>query len=273
MPTDYLKQDISTGLLKKNSNHMMILGYVAIIAVGIVLGSMGAGGSMLAIPVLVYVFTIDIETATAYSLFLVGTTSLTGAALKRRDQLVSIRAALLFGVPSVIGAFICRRWIIVLIPHDIKDHVLLALFSILMLGSSIRMLLKKKAESTTAGPPDPLRLAMLGFVVGLITSLAGVGGGFLIIPALTIFAGLSFSTATGTSLLIIACNCLFAFSGDVLNRPIDWYFLLPLTVLAVMGLLGGYWYHRKTQLKVAWHHVFAWFMMLMGVTMLVTEIF
>jgi uncharacterized membrane protein YfcA len=252
---------------------MTILGYMAIVCIGIVLGGMGAGGSMLAIPVLVYVFTIDIETATAYSLFLVGTTSLTGAALKGRDQLVSFRAAFLFGVPSVIGAFICRKWIIVLIPNDIKDHVLLALFAVLMLASSVRMLLKKKPDSSTIGTPDTLRLTALGFVVGLVTSLAGVGGGFLIIPALTIFAGLSFATATGTSLLIIACNCLFAFSGDVLNRPIDWYFLLPLTVLAVAGLLGGYWYHRKTEVRVAWHHVFAWFLMLMGVTILATEIF
>lgn len=253
---------------------MMILGYVAVVCIGIVLGSMGAGGSMLAIPVLVYVFTIDVETASAYSLFLVGITSLTGAALKGRDQLVSIRAALLFGIPSVAGAFLCRRWIIDLIPDVAKDHMLLILFSLLMLTSAVRMLLIKKTQgSTTVNTPNDTRLSMLGFLVGLITALAGVGGGFLIIPALTIFAGLSFAAATGTSLLIIASNCLVAFSGDLLNRPIDWYFLLPLTVLAVIGLLAGYWYHRKTQLRLAWHHVFAWFMMLMGVTILAKEIF
>lgn len=252
---------------------MMILGYAAVVCIGIVLGSMGAGGSMLAIPVLVYVFTIDIETASAYSLFLVGTTSLTGAALKRRDQLVSIRAALLFGVPSVIGAFICRKWIIILIPESLRDSVVLTLFAVLMISSSVKMLLRKKSPDATVSAPDARRLMILGFLVGTITALAGVGGGFLIIPALTLFAGLSFATATGTSLLIIASNCLVAFSGDVLNRAIDWYFLLPLTVLSVLGLLAGYWYHRRTQLRVAWQYVFAWFMMLMGLTILVTEIF
>lgn len=260
---------------------MLLLGYTAIVCIGIVLGSMGAGGSMLAIPVLVYVFTIDMETASAYSLFLVGTTSLTGAALKRTEQFVSFRVALLFGVPSVTAAFICRKWIIVNIPDVIwesanfqwtKHHALLTLFSFLMITSSLKMLFKKPQQKIIPGRSDDRRLVIYGFVVGLITSLAGAGGGFLIVPALTIFARLPFATATGTSLLIIACNCLIAFCGDVMNRTIDWYFLIPLTVLAVAGLLGGFWYHRKTHVAISWHRLFAWFTMAMGVTILLTQV-
>lgn len=246
---------------------MSLLGYIAIMGIGVVLGSMGAGGSMLAIPVLVYVFAIDIETASAYSLFVVGTTSLTGALLKRGDQLVSIRAALFFGVPSMIGAFICRRCIVGVVPHKI----VLCVFALLMLASSLRMLSKKKREAATSSAPDVTRLIIPGFIIGLVTALAGIGGGFLILPALTIFAGLSFAIATGTSLLIIAANCLIAFSGDVLNRYIDWYFLLPITFLAIVGLIAGYWWHDKTESRVSWQHVFAWFTMLVGTTILVTE--
>jgi uncharacterized protein len=259
---------------------MLILGYVAIVCMGIALGSMGAGGSMLAIPVLVYVFTIDIETASACSLFLVGITSLAGAALKRRQQLVSMQTAFLFGIPSMTGAFICRKWIIVFIPDLIcesgslqltKDHALLALSSLLMMASSAMMLLKKSPRPPTRRTRNAPRLIALGLMVGLVSALAGMGGGFLILPALTIFARLPFAAATGTSLLIIASNCLVAFCGDALNRSIDWNFLLPLTALAVLGLFAGYWWHRKTQLRLSWHYAFAWFTMLMGATILVKE--
>lgn len=246
------------------------MGYVAIVCVGIVLGSMGAGGSMLAIPVLVYVFTIGIETASAYSLFLVGITSLTGAALKRSEQLVSFRAVLFFGIPSVIGAFTCRKWIVV---HVTDDRVLLGLFAILMIAASIRMLFKRSQQGSAVSSPGAARLIIPGFTVGLITALAGVGGGFLILPALTMLARLPFRIATGTSLLIISGNCLVAFCGDALNRTIEWNFLLPLTSLAVAGLLAGYWWHGKTQSRVSWHNVFAWLMMLVGVSILVTEIY
>lgn len=259
---------------------MVVLGYVAIVGIGIVLGSMGAGGSMLAIPVLVYIFMIDVDTASAYSLFLVGITSLAGAGLNRRKQLVSMRTAFGFGIPSVTGAFICRKWIIVLIPDLIwecgglqitKAHTLLVLFSVLMTVSSVAMLVKQEPRGPSLCRPDGPRLMGLGFVVGCVASLAGAGGGFLILPALIILARLPFATAAGTSLLIIACNCLVAFCGDVLNRAIDWHFLLALTALAILGLLSGYWWHRKNQCRVSWKRGFAWFTMAVGVMILVKE--
>jgi uncharacterized membrane protein YfcA len=242
---------------------MLLFGYMAIIVIGVVLGSMGAGGSMLAIPVLVYAFDLDIELASAYSLFIVGVTSFTGAVLKGKEQLVSFRAAMLFGVPSAFSAFLCRTWIIDFIP----EPALMILFAVLMIISSLRMLVKKNPAVPSARVHV---LVTLGLVVGAITSLAGVGGGFLIVPMLTIFGGLSFRIAAGTSLFIIASNCLVAFCGDVLNRHIDWNFILPLAALAIAGLIGGYWWHDKTQSRWSWQHAFAWFTMLIGVTMLMT---
>lgn len=168
---------------------MEVFGYAAIMCIGLVLGSIGAGGSMLAIPVLVYLFSLDMETASAYSLFLVGMTSLAGAALKQRSRLISARAALLFGMPSVAGAFASRNWIIVLIPDVVwqsdafvltKDDLLLRFFALLMLGSSFSMLLRKQTQGDD-GRNRNLMLIPVGLITGLIAGLAGAGGGFLII--------------------------------------------------------------------------------------------
>lgn len=257
---------------------MLILGCVAVICIGIVLGTMGAGGSMLAIPVLLYVFALDIETASAYALFLVGVTSLTGAALKHGDQRVSIRTVFLFGMPSAAGAFICRKWILALIPDLIwqsetlrltKGHTLLALVSLLMMASATTILLKRTPQPRSPHKRDVALLMIAGFGVGSVTALTGVGGGFLIVPALIILARLPFAIAAGTSLFIIASNCLVAFCGDAPHRTIDWYLLLLLTALAVLGLLSGYWWHRKTQFRLPWQQIFAWLIMLVGIALLV----
>lgn len=260
---------------------MEILGYIAIMGIGLVLGRVGAGGSMLAIPVLVYLFSMDMETASAYSLFLVGVTSLLGAALKQKEQLVSIKAALLFGMPSVAGAFISRKWVVVFVPDVIlksegflltKDDLLLTLFSLLMLTSSVTILLEKKPASEDLRKLKLFRLMLAGLTTGLVAGLAGLGGGFLILPALIIFAALPFSKAAGTSLLIIASNSLLGFCGDLLNRSVNWHFLFSLTALAIFGLLVGYWLLRKVRMPFSAQRGIAWFMMLMGVSILALEL-
>lgn len=260
---------------------MELLGYLAIVCIGLVLGSIGAGGSMLAIPVLVYLFAMDMETATAYSLFLVGMTSLTGAALKQREQIVSLRTASMFGFPSIAGAFLSRKWIIVSIPDVLwnsgslvltKDHALLVLFCMLMMSSSLMLLLKKNPECEVKKKPRLFHLVCLGFLVGLIAGLVGAGGGFLIIPALIIFARQPFSTVTGTSLLIIASNSLLGFCGDLLNRPINWHFLFAVTALSMSGLLLGYWWNNDVRWTFSAQRAFAWFTMLMALSIL-TKVF
>ncbi len=258
---------------------MEVLGYVAIICIGFLLGSVGAGGSMLAIPVLVYVFSIDVETASAYSLFLVGISSISGALLKHSEQLVSIRTVLRFGIPSLAGAFVSRNWIILYIPDVLwdgngvflsKEDLLLALFALLAFASAVTMLLKKEQNTHRIYTPKWFLLMVTGTLTGLTAGLVGAGGGFLIVPALILFAALPFSRAAGTSLVIIASNSLFGFCGDMLNRSIDWPFLLGLTVLATIGLLLGYWLHRDVQ-KLFSQRRFAWFVMLMGVSILAVQ--
>jgi uncharacterized protein len=254
---------------------MEVFGYVAIMCIGLVLGSIGAGGSMMAIPVLVYLFSLDMETASAYSLFLVGMTSLAGAALKQRSRLISARAALLFGMPSVAGAFASRNWIIVLIPDVVwqsdtfvltKDDLLLKFFSLLVLGSSFSMLFKKPIHGE-AGRNRNVMLIPVGLITGLVAGLAGAGGGFLILPALILFAALPFPVAAGTGLVIIASNSLLGFCGDVMNRSIDWSFLFTLTALSTLGLLIGYWSQEKVASFPA-QRVFAWFMLIIGTAIL-----
>lgn len=264
----------------QRKSEMEILGYFVVVGIGFVLGSIGAGGSMLAIPALVYLFSMDMETASAYSLFLVGMTSITGVALKYREQHVSVSTLLFFGMPSLAGSFVSRNWIVVHIPDVIgdcyghlltKENLLLTLFALLMFASSITMLLKKKTESDRLRKPKLYLLMLTGTITGLAAGLVGVGGGFFILPALIIFAALPFSIAAGTSLVIIFLNSSFGFCGDLLNRSIDWHFLVPLTSLALLGLLLGYWSHKQVQ-KLLSQHRFAWFVILMGISILVMQL-
>jgi uncharacterized membrane protein YfcA len=139
-----------------------------------------------------------------------------------------------------------------------------------MLASAITILYKAKEQSNASQPVQILHLIPIGFVTGLIAGLAGSGGGFLILPALIIFAALPFSIATGTSLLIIASNSLLGFCGDWLNRPINWNFLFFLTALAIGGLLLGYWSRHKIPSAFA-QRCLAWFMIIVSVSILTKE--
>ena len=261
---------------------MEVLGYFAIVCIGLVLGSIGAGGSMLAIPIFVYLFAMDMETASAYSLFLVGVTSFTGVVLKQSKQAISIRTAFIFGLPSIAGAFLSRKWIIVNIPDVLgkssgfvltKDRALLVLFCMLMIASSTILLRKEKLEYEEIRKPKYFFLAGLGLFVGIIAGLVGAGGGFVIIPALIIFARQTFSTVTATSLLIIASNSLLGFCGDLLNRPINWHFLFAVTALSMSGLVLGYWWNKDRRWKYSMQRAFAWFTMIMGLTILARVLF
>ncbi len=260
---------------------MEIIGYFVILCIGIVLGSIGAGGSMLAIPVLVYVFSIGVETATAYSLFLVGTTSLTGAILKQKAQMVSLRMSLFFGIPSIIGSFVSRKWLIVAIPEIIlttnsftvtKGKLLLGVFAIMMITSSVMLLLRRKTPIQTDATARPGLLMLSGITTGLVAGLIGAGGGFLIIPALLLFARLPFAMATGTSLLIIAANSMLGFCGDIFNRSIDWPFLVMLTALSLAGVTLGIRWQSNVSSGLMPHRAFAVFTLLVAIVILIVEV-
>ncbi|MAG88927.1 sulfite exporter TauE/SafE family protein [Zunongwangia profunda] len=263
---------------------VQILGYVGALVIGVVLGLIGGGGSILTVPVLVYLLHIDPVTATAYSLFVVGGASLVGTGRNFQKGLVGYKTALTFAIPAVISVFSTRKFIIPAIPDDIvvagdftltKEMGIMVFFALLMLAASISMirdskvLLKNRANEKRK-IKYPL-LLLLGLLTGGITGLVGAGGGFIIIPILVLLAGLSMKRAAGTSLFIIAINSLLGFLGDVGHLDIDWGFLLTFTAMAILGIFIGIWLNRfidGNKLKKG----FGWFALLMGFYIITKEL-
>ena len=260
---------------------MELVGYLASIGIGLILGLLGGGGSILAIPILVYLFHIDAVTASAYSLFIVGVTSFLGAIPKYKDHLVNIQTGIVFGIPSVIAIFATRKWIVPAIPDVIFETdgfilsrrlLILGLFAFLMILASASIIRgRKEIRADDHQWRIPL-LVFEGALIGFLTGLVGAGGGFLIIPALVWLTGLPFKTAVGTSLFIIAINSLLGFLGDMLNYQMDWQFLLSLTGLAVVGILVGNKLQRKIS-SLRLRKAFGWFILATGSAILLTEIF
>jgi uncharacterized membrane protein YfcA len=259
---------------------MEIIGYLASICIGLILGLLGGGGSILSIPILVYLFQFDAVLASAYSLFIVGVTSLVGAIPKYKDHLVNIRTGILFGIPSIISIFCTRKWIVPSIPDIIfhtdsfvltKRILVLGVFALLMILASFSMIRgRKELQSDTHGFRTFL-VILEGILIGFLTGLVGAGGGFLIIPALVFLTGLTFKTAVGTSLFIIAINSLMGFLGDVLNYDMNWSFLILITSLAIVGILIG----NKIQKRISSIHLrkaFGWLILVMGSLILIREI-
>ncbi|MEY3585737.1 MAG: hypothetical protein RLZZ243_801 [Bacteroidota bacterium] len=264
---------------------MEIFGYLAAVVIGLILGLIGGGGSILTVPVLVYVFHISTELGTAYSLFIVGTTSFVGVLPKWRQGEVDVRTALLFGLPSMLTVFSTRKWILPSVPEVIfstekllltKSNAMLLLFALLMLFSAIKMLRrsseKEQVQQDFSWINYPLMIQ--GAIVGVLTGLVGVGGGFLIVPALVMYSKLSMKMAIGTSLLIISVNSLVGFTGDVWTQGsrMDWSFLVLISVLAVVGILIGSQVAKKMETKIL-RKAFAWFVLVMGIFIFVKEIY
>lgn len=266
---------------------MAIAGYFASILIGISLGLIGGGGSILTVPVLVYLFGLDPVLATAYSLFIVGATSLAGALPKYREGLVNLKTAVIFGIPSILAVYATRAWLVPLIPNPVfsigtfvvtKAMLMMGLFAILMVFASISMIRSKKDAADTSNETPTLQtfnypmILLEGAVVGVLTGLVGAGGGFLIIPALVLFSKLSMKQAVGTSLLIIAAKSLFGFMGDLSQYQLDWLLLGSVTALAVAGIFIGNRLSRSIdgdKLKKA----FGWFVLVMGIYILFKELY
>jgi uncharacterized protein len=257
------------------------LGYIAAIGIGMILGLIGGGGSILSIPILVYIFHLDIVTASAYSLFIVGMTSLVGAIPKYREHLVSLRTGILFGVPSIVSIFSTRKWIVPSIPESVisfgefeltKRLLLLGIFATLMILASVSMIRRSETAPMEQHPWYTTLLIIEGILIGFLTGLVGAGGGFLIIPALVLLTGLPFKTAVGTSLFIIAINSLMGFLGDVMNLQIAWGFLLSITALAISGIFIGNSFSKRIS-QVRLRKSFGWFVLVTGCMILTRELF
>ena len=262
-------------------------GYFAAIFIGLSLGIMGGGGSILTVPVLVYLMGVSPVLSTAYSLFVVGSTAVVGAAGYARKGLVSLRTAVVFLVPSLLAVFVVRKVLLPAIPHELfrvgsrlftKDLLVLVAFAVLMVAAATSMIRSRQAEVVLAGELHqphafnyPLMLG-IGLVVGTLTGFVGAGGGFLIIPALVLGARLPMKLAVGTSLAIIALNSLIGFTGDLsAGTPVAWPFLLGFLAFALGGIVLGTYLARfipGARLKPA----FGWFTLAMGTLILAREL-
>jgi len=261
---------------------MEILGYIASLFIGVSLGLIGGGGSVLTVPVLVYLFSVEPVLATAYSLFVVGTTSLVGAIPKYKKGLVNMKTAIVFGIPSIASVYLTRRFIVPAIPSNvlaIGDFVLtkpvffMLVFAILMVFASYSMIKgndRKEEELTEQKFNYPL-IIIEGLLVGLLTGIVGAGGGFLIIPALVILSKLPMKSAIGTSLLIIAAKSLIGFLGDLSHTTMNWNLLLPVTALAVGGIFIGDRLSKKMQPHIL-KKLFGWFVLLLGIYIILKEV-
>lgn len=260
-----------------------VLGFLSAIIIGISLGLIGGGGSILTVPALVYLLHINPVLATAYSLFVVGTTSLAGSFSFMRKGLVDYRTTIVFATPSFISVYLTRKFLIPAIPETLlrigdltisKNVGIMIFFALIMVMAAFSMIRKNGVDGDNNGEKVKFNhpmIALEGAVVGTLTGIVGAGGGFLIIPALVLFAKLPMKLAVGTSLLIIAAKSLIGFLGDIGNQPINWSFMLLYTSLSLGGVFVGSWLSSKidgSHLKTG----FGWFVLVMGIYILFAEI-
>jgi uncharacterized membrane protein YfcA len=259
---------------------MEALGFMAMLAVGVSLGLIGGGGSILTVPILVYLLGQDAVAATGYSLFIVGVASAFGAWRYHRLGLINYRAGITFSIPAFVGAFAARRFLVPAIPDVIwqsaegwlltRDLLILGVFGVVMVlaaASMIKPSSRTPSSSAAVTYNYPL-IALEGVIVGAVTGFVGAGGGFLVIPALVILARVPMKEAIGTSLLIITIKSLVGFAGDLsAGAVVDWVFLGQTTAIASLGIFGGTYLSRfvtPDKLKPA----FGWFVLVIGVGLL-----
>ena len=260
-----------------------ILGDFGALAIGLVLGLLGSGGSLMAIPIFTYLFHINPITTTAYSLFVVGTSASVGAVRNFKRGFVDLRIVIIFAVPCFVSVYLVRKFFMKLIPVELieigsyivtKDMAIMVLLAFLMSLAALSMLGKNQVQhkNQKSKYSTNVILVLAGAVIGVLTGVVGIGGGFLIIPALVIYVGLPIKKAVTTSLLIIAFKSLVGFLGDMDNIEINWSFLLGFTMIAVFGIvLGSYlsYFIKGERLKKC----FALFLLVMALGIFLKELF
>lgn len=257
----------------------VFFGYLGALAIGLVLGLTGGGGSILTVPVLVYLLGIHPVTATAYSLFIVGTTSAFGTVQNYRKGFVEVKTGLKFALPSLTAIYLTRKFIVPNIPEVLfsigeisitKNVFIMILFAFIMLMAALSMIRNNKSEKSDVSP-NPIITIVQIFMVGVIIGLVGAGGGFLIIPALVYLAKLPMKKAVGTSIFIIAINSLIGFTGDIGNIDINWSFLFIFSFISILGIFAGIYLNKfinEKNLKKG----FGWFVLTMSILILAKEL-
>ncbi len=259
---------------------MEYVGYFFSFLVGISLGLIGSGGSILTIPILVYVMKIPATLSTTYSLFIVGISALIGSYQNIKSKLLVYKLIFYFGLPSVIFIFLMRKYLMPLLPNNIieifgfiitKNSLIMLVFAIVMLLASFSMIKIKAKIDEKNTHFNPKNIIFKGIFVGILSGFVGIGGGFLIIPTLVFSAKLEMKKAVATSLAIISINALIGFVGSISNIEIDWYFLLRFTFFSVIGILVGIYLSKKISNEYL-KPVFGWFLLLIGIFVLFQEI-
>jgi len=261
----------------------LIIGNVFAVLVGISLGLIGSGGSILSVPIFTYIMGVEPVLATAYSLFAVGSSALFGGMQKARQKLVDFKKVFLFGVPTVIAVFTTRKYIVPSIPDVVFDNDLFTLhksvlimlvFAVVMILASIRMIKPLKEKELEINQKlNYGAIFFQGLTIGLVAGFVGAGGGFLIIPSLLLLANTPMKKAIGTSLFIVAIQSLIGFLGDLSsNEVIDWKLLLSFTFFSIIGVLIGNILSKKissSKLKTG----FGYFVLAMGIYIITKELF
>ena len=262
---------------------MEIIGYLVSIIAGVLLGLLGGGGSVLTVPLLIYLFGFNVLEATLYSLFIIGVSSLGAAISYLKQRLVNFRVFLLFGGPSLLAVFLVRSFLLPEIPDSIcmgalcfsKRVGILSLFSGLMLMAAYSMIRDNRTRLEQAEHKAGDQFAVLviqGLLTGTLTALVGAGGGFLIVPALVLMAHLEVKKAIGTSLMIIALQSLVGFAFDGTEVEVQWEFLALLTGITLFGMQIGVSLSKKIDAKLL-KPLFGWFVLILALLILVKEIF
>jgi len=246
---------------------MLVLAVMLALLVGLSLGLLGGGGSILTVPILRYVLGMDAHRAVALSLLVIGTTSLAALLPHARRGRVRWRTALVFGAAGMLGAFLAGR-----VAHFIPAVVLLVLFGLMMLVTAVAML-RGRGGVAPSTPRELPALEVLGegLVVGAVTGLVGAGGGFLVVPALVLLGGLPIDVAVGTSLVVIAMKSFAGFVGFVGHTPVDWTLALSISAAAVVGsVAGGALADRISPARL--RSGFGWFVVVMALFILGQEV-
>ena len=230
-----------------------LIEYIGALLVGIVLGLIGGGGSILTVPLFVYLLGLNPIVATAYSLFVVGTTSIAGVFQKYKKGLVDFKIGLMFSFPSFIAVYVTRRYLMPWMPDIFfnkgdflltKNMGIMIFFAVIMLIASISMIRDNKDEKILQTKLPYYKVFIQGLTIGAITGIIGAGGGFLYVPALVIWANIPMKKAVGTSLVIVSINSLIGFSGDVQTLDIEWVFLLTFTFISIIGIVLGIYFSK-----------------------------
>ena len=260
-----------------------IIGYFGALLIGVVLGLIGGGGSILTVPIFVYILGIAPVLATAYSLFVVGSSALVGAVRNAQKGMIDYRTGIVFAIPALTAVYLTRKFVIPAIPDVLftvgtvevsKSMGIMVFFALIMLLASYSMIKGRKDAGENENQKVVYNYPLIiieGVVVGFLTGIVGAGGGFLIIPALVLLAKLPMKKAVATSLMIIAIKSLIGFIGDVQNIELDWPFLLSFTSVSIIGIFVGIYLNKfidGQKLKKA----FGWFVLVMGLYIVLKEI-